>query len=170
MKSRLLFVLLLGLGMTIHSSARALDNGYIGVNFGLMEVDNPNFDPAFNVGITVGAIINQRGNMSVALEGQLTTTAIEGDTSAVTDWEIDTLGIYGALRLGKAAYFKLKGGYVNWDISFDTGGSDDDGDLSWGLGFGLPMRSGNTLELEYTIIGDRDNDDDISYLSLTYLF
>ena len=61
MKSRLLFVLLLGLGMSIHSSARALDNGYIGVNFGLMEVDNPNFDPAFNLEEDTIAVLGLRG-------------------------------------------------------------------------------------------------------------
>jgi len=168
MKTYLSLVLMLA-SMLAYTPARGLERGYFGFNAGSMGIDEPGNDPAANFGLTIGGIITKQGSTSLGLEAQLTTTLIEGNTSVGgRDWEIDSLGLYGALRLGAEACFKLKGGYGKWQIITDSATTDEN-DFSWGLGFGLPMRSGNMLEIEYTIIGEINNRD-IRYISLTYLF
>lgn len=168
MQTYLMLVLMIA-SMTVNTSAQGLEKGYFGFNAGAMKIDKPDDDPAANFGLTIGGIITKQESMSLGLEAQLTTTAYEGNTSVGgLDWEIDTLGLYGALRLGTEAYFKLKGGYGKWQIITDST-TTDESDFAWGLGFGLPMRSGNMLEIEYAIIG-ATNSRDISYISLTYLF
>lgn len=168
MKIFLSLVLMLA-GMHAYTPARGLEGGYFGFNAGLIEIDEPGNDPAANFGLTIGGIITKQDSMSLALEAQLTTTIVEGNTSVgARDWEIDSLGLYGALRLGTEAYFKLKGGYGKWQIVTDSSTTDEN-DFSWGLGFGLPMRSGNMLEIEYAVIGEINNRA-ITGISLTYLF
>ena len=168
MKNYLIVVLMLT-GILTQSPAQGLERGYLGFNGGMMEIDNPNYDPSFNFGLTLGGIITKQGSMSLGAEAQVSTTAIDGDTSAGgNEWEIDSLGLFGALRYGSENYFKLKVGYLKWEITTDAALTNDS-DFAWGLGFGLLMPSGNSLEIEYSIIGEIAGSD-ISYISISYLF
>ncbi len=138
---------------------------YIGGKLGLMMPDASGVDDAVNLGILVGMTLNEVQAGSIAVEGELTTTVIDGDTGG-GDWDVTTLAGYGVFRSNGPLYFKGKAGLVYWDANFDFGpfsGSDDDINISFGVGGGYKISDKTALELEYTIL-----DSDLDFLSIGF--
>jgi len=139
---------------------------YIGGKLGLMMPDASGVDDAVNLGILVGMTLNEVSAGSISVEGELTTTIVDGDTGG-GDWDVTTLAGYGVFRSSGPLYFKGKAGLVYWDASIDAGPfgtySDDDIDISFGVGGGFKISDKTALELEYTII-----ESDLDFLSLGF--
>jgi len=142
-----------------------LAEGYWGAKVASVDVDaNAYTSNALNVGLFVGAEFAQAGSNIVSLEGEITTSIIDGDTSVGADYSVQTLALYAAMRTGSDVYLKVKAGLLDREITLSPGGSGSDSGLSWGAGVGF-----NGYEIEYTFI-DGDDGADISMISLGYLF
>lgn len=148
----------------------ALAEGYFGAKVTQVDVDTPLYENAYNAGVIIGAEFGTLGaNNIVSLEGEFTTTVIKGDVS-IFEWDMQTLGIYAALRTGKDAYLKAKAGIASWDLTLSSGGSADDTGLSYGFGGGFKLSNGHTLEIEYSVIEGDSGNADISMLGVNYIF
>ena len=160
------FILLISILASALFSNAALAEGYWGTKVAMVDIDANNFDKALNLGIFVGAEFAQSGSNIISLEGELTTSLIDGDTSlAGVDWSVQTIAVYAAMRTGRDAYLKVKAGFLDSEITFSSvGATVSDSGFSWGAGFGF-----NNYEIEYTFI-DRDGGADLSMISLNYLF
>ncbi|NOZ53419.1 MAG: hypothetical protein GXP08_09825 [Gammaproteobacteria bacterium] len=95
----------------------------------------------------------------LAVEADFTKTLDKGNNES----EVDTAGLYLALRTPGPIYFKVRGGFVSWDYSDENSSSDDSG-TSYGLGIGFSLAL-LQIELDYTTI-----DDDINFVSLGIRF
>lgn len=152
------------LASTLLSNA-ALAEGYWGVKAATVDIDAGGYSNTLNIGLFVGAEFAQAGSNIVSLEGELTTSLIEGDTPiSGVDYSVRTMAIYAAMRTEKETYLKIKAGILDREITFNVPGSSSDSGLSWGVGFGF-----SDYEIEYTFF-DGDGSADISMISLGYLF
>lgn len=143
----------------------AFAEGYWGAKASSIDTEISNYTNTLNVGLFVGAEFGQLGSNIVSLEGEITTSIIDGDTNvAGRDWEVQTLAVYAAMRTGTDFYVKVKAGILDREITFSSGGTSSDDGLSWGIGFGF-----NNYEIEYTFF-DGDGNTDSSMISLGYLF
>lgn len=160
------FILVISLLASSLFSNVVLAEGYWGAKVASIDVDaNAYTSNPVNVGLFVGAEFGQVGSNIVSLEGELTTSIIDGDISiAGVEYSVQTLALYAAMRTGKDVYLKVKAGLLDREITLSTGGSGSDSGLSWGVGVGF-----NGYEIEYTLI-DSDGGSDISMISLGYLF
>ena len=139
--------------------------GYWGAKVATVDVDANGYSSALNLGLFVGAEFAQAGSNVVSLEGELTKSLIEGDTSSSsTDYSVQTLALYAAMRTGSDKYIKVKAGILDREIALSPGGTGSDSGLSWGIGFGF-----NKYEIEYTFF-DGDGNADISMISVGYMF
>lgn len=147
-------------------SQSVLAEGYWGAKVTTVDIDSNSYPTnTLNVGLFVGAEFAQAGSNIVSLEGELTTSLIDGDTSiAGIDWTVQTFALYAAMRTGNETYLKIKAGILDREITLSTGGSGSDSGLSWGAGIGF-----SNYEIEYTFV-DGDGGADISMLSLAYMF
>lgn len=181
------------LGLAAGNVAYAQNQPYFGVKGGLMMPDLSGADDAINIGGLVGIKIQDlpassglRG--SLAVEGELTMSVIEGDVGSDGEWDILTLAGYGVYRsqpLNGSMYFKGKVGLAYQDISSDIPASQqcytffgtttcmtvpgysysqDDIGISFGVGLGFKMGPRNNLEVEYTVL------DDVDFLSVGMTF
>jgi len=159
------FILIISILASSLLSNAVLAEGYWGAKVATVDVDANGFTNTLNIGIFVGAEFAQAGSNIVSLEGELTTSLIDGDTAiSGIDYSVQTFALYAAMRTGNETYLKIKGGILDREITLSTGGSGSDSGLSWGVGFGF-----NNYEIEYTFI-DGDNGADLSMLSLGYMF
>lgn len=162
------FILLISFLASALFSNAALAEGYWGAKVAMVDIDANNYDNALNLGIFVGAEFAQSGSNIISLEGELTTSLIDGDANvAGVDWSVQTLAVYAAMRTGTEAYLKVKAGFLDREITLSSAGgsaSGSDSGFSWGAGFGF-----DNYEIEYTFI-DGDGGADLSMLSLNYLF
>lgn len=139
--------------------------GYWGAKAASVDVDANGYGNAINIGLLVGAEFGQLGSNIVSLEGELTTSIIDGDISNTSnDYSVQTLALYAAMRTGSDKYLKVKAGLLDREITRNSGAASSDSGLSWGVGFGF-----NKYEIEYTFF-DGGADADISMLSVGYLF
>jgi len=149
-------------------SGSVFSEGYWGAKVAQVDVDSNNYKSALNLGIFVGAEFAQAGSNIISLEGELTTSIIDGDTNvAGIDWSVQTMALYAAMRTGKEVYLKVKAGFLDREITLSTAGasvSGSDSGFAWGAGIGF-----NNYEIEYTFI-DGDGGADLSMISLGYLF
>lgn len=145
-------------------SNTASAEGYWGAKAASIDVDANGYSRALNIGLFVGAEFAQAGSNIVSLEGEFTTSIIDGDTNSTIDYSVQTLALYAAMRTGSDNYLKIKAGLLDRELALSNGGSNSDSGLSWGIGFGF-----NKYEIEYTFF-DGDGDADISMLSVGYLF
>ena len=75
--------------------------GYWGVKAATVDLEANNFSNTLNVGVFVGAEFAQAGSNIISLEGELTTTLIDGDTSiSSVDWSVQKMALYAAMRTG----------------------------------------------------------------------
>ncbi len=166
-------LLLLVLGVT---GAQAADNQpYFGVKAGLMDPDSSGLDAAVNIGGVIGLAVTDLDKSkaglsgSIAIEGELTITLIDGDVNAGgsnADWDVWTIGGFGVFRSPPSnnLYFKGKLGLVHSDVDSSFGGSDSDTDLALGLGLGYKLAGRSNLEFEITLL------DDVNFFSVGYNF
>lgn len=147
-----------------------LAEGYWGAKVTQVDVDTPLYDNAFNAGLIIGAEFGTLGgNNIVSLEGEFTTTIIKGDVSSF-EWDMQTFGLYAALRTGKDVYLKAKAGILNWDLTLSNGATADDTGLSYGFGGGFKLSNGHTIEIEYSVIEGDSGNADFTMLGINYLF
>ena len=164
------FTLIISIFAATLLSNAASAEGYWGAKLSQVEVDSATYDNSYNIGLIVGAEFGTLGgNNIVSLEGEFTTTVIKGDVST-TKWELQTFGLYAALRTDKDAYLKAKAGIVSWDLTLGTGANSDDTALSYGFGGGFRLSNGHVIEIEYTVIDGDSNNADINMLGINYLF
>lgn len=130
---------------------------YLGVVGGLVDAGAGVTDDAFNAGLDAGYNFNRYA----AAEFQLTTTLIDGETRGGTDWDVDTVSVFAALRSDTPVKLKGKIGLTNVDA-----GGDDDTELSYGIGVGF-WALGGLSEIEYTVLND---DRDLEFLSFGVKF
>ncbi|MDZ7803814.1 outer membrane beta-barrel protein [Thiohalophilus sp.] len=156
--------------VAVATSATARDKDHFSVKLGTLQHENPAYDPAINLGLTVGGKLMDGKYLSLGLQLEINTSVVEGETSTVRkDWEMDTHALYTSLYIGERHYLKLKAGYSDWQVRYDTEAERNGNGLSWGVGYGYPLDNGRTLELEYTLLSD-DEDYGINYISLGYYF
>jgi len=147
-------------------------NLYFGAKVGLMMNDAPGFGDAINIGGIVGLPVTRLEQGEILLEGELTTTVVRGDVGYIGingHWDVTTLAGYGVFRTYGPMYFKAKAGLLYEDASVSingvsTYGGTDTG-VSLGIGGGMRLSGGHSIELEYTII-----DSDVNFLSIGYKF
>lgn len=151
--------LLCGALLAVAGTGTALAQGpYIGAKVAWMDPDDQggvSFDAATNAGIMLGyEFVPDYG---LAVEAEFTTSVSDGEFTylgANGDWDIDTQAIYLVARPGtETAYFKIKAGYLNEDVSATALGqsiSGDDSGFSWGLGGGYNFTQNIAAELEWT--------------------
>ncbi len=164
------FFIIISLLTSFLFSSSLLAEGYWGAKVTQVEVDSPAYKNAYNAGLIFGAEFGTLGaNNIVSLEGEITTTVIKGDV-LTAEWDMQTFGLYAALRTGKDVYLKAKAGLANWDLTLSTGGTADDTGLSYGFGGGFKLSNGHTLEIEYSVIEGDTGNADISMLGVNYLF
>jgi len=164
------FILIISIFTATLLSNSALAEGYWGAKFSQVDVDSAGYDSSYNLGLIVGAEFGTLGgNNIVSLEGEFTTTVIKGDVST-TKWDLQTFGLYAALRTGQDVYLKAKAGVVSWDLTLDTGANSDDTGLSYGFGGGFKLSNGHVIEIEYTAIKGDNTNADINMLGVNYLF
>jgi hypothetical protein len=150
--------------LSLAATAVRAESWYLGASAGLMDNTVGGFDDATNVGALLGYDVFTPDILAVSLEGELTTTAVNGDVSlneAHGDWDIDTQAAYVALRLGDRFYMKVRYGVLREDASVKIDGASQSGSDtggSWGgaLGWMLTPRWG--IQLDGTMV-----DSDVNY-------
>lgn len=170
--------LMISLGALCATSAQAagtspLDHLYYGVKAGFMIPDIGIMGNAINVGGFVGAPITRVAQGTFSGEVEATTSVIKGDINYLGvsgHWGVTTLAGYGVFRTNGPIYFKAKAGYLFENGTFSIAGSPytyggSDSGASFGVGGGMHLGGGHSIELEYTII-----DSDINFLSVGYKF
>lgn len=163
------FILIISILASALFSNSVLAEGYWGVKAASVNVDNSSYNKdAINVGVFVGAEFAQAGSNIISLEGEFTTSIVDGGTTiASIDWSVQTLALYAAMRTGNETYLKVKAGLLDREITLSSPGasiSGSDSGFSWGAGVGF-----NGYEIEYTFI-DGDGGADLSMISLGYIF
>jgi outer membrane immunogenic protein len=172
------FTLAIGLGTLCTASAQAassvnLNNLYYGVKVGAMSVDAVGYGDAVNIGGIVGLPITRLAQGKISVEGEFTTSLIKGDLGLFGtngDWRITTLAGYGVFRTDGPMYFKAKAGLLYENVSVSIAGvpgsvSGSDTGLSYGIGGGMTLSGGQSIEIEYTVI-----ESNVNFLSIGYNF
>jgi hypothetical protein len=163
-------LLLLVLLSSISSTLLARDKDHFSVKLGVLQHENPAYEPSLNLNLTVGGKLLRGEYAALGLELEMSTTIYEGDTrTPFEEWEMDSHALYTTLHLGKNHYFKLKAGYIDWQVRYDVGDERNGTGPSWGIAYGYPLDSGNYVELEYTMMSD-EQDFGIDLISLGYYF
>jgi hypothetical protein len=153
----------LAAGLTAAGAAQAAGKIYVGAKLGMVDYDASGFDNAFGVGAYGGYnLLGQDGHWNadlgggtLAVEGEVLLTAIQGDTNFWGDWDLTSVGAYAAYRhaLTDAFYLKGKLGVVRYEIDTDfpvnVPGIDTGTEtaLAAGIGAGWKIGPGN-LEVE----------------------
>lgn len=140
--------------LSLAAGAVQAEGWYLGASAGLMDNHISGFDDATNVGALLGCDVYTHDILAVSLEGELTTTAANGDVSlngARGDWDIDTQAAYVAVRLGDRFFMKVRYGVLREDASVTVDGASQSGSDtggSWGgaLGWMLTPRWGVQLD------------------------
>jgi len=165
-----LVLLLAGLALFAVTPARATEYENFGVKLGALHHENPSYEDALNLGLTVGGRIIDGKHYSVGLQLEMTTSIIEGNTNTFRkNWEMDSHALYAGIRIGQSHFFKLKAGYIDWQVRYGTAPDVNETGFTWGVSYGYPLRTGRKIELEYTVMSDKP-DFGITYLNIGYLF
>lgn len=168
--------LMISLGALWATSAQAasdspLNHLYYGVKAGLLLPDIGYMDNAVNVGGFVGAPFARVPAGTFSGEVEATITVIKGNVNIFGNtghWHDNTLAGYGVFTTNGPMYFKAKAGFIIESVGMSVGGATGYGSgsgLSFGVGGGMRLRGGQSIELEYTIL-----DSDVSFLSVGYKF
>ena len=153
-------IIVLGLlGMVFAAPASA--DWFFGAKAGPMMIDTSGISDTKNAGVVVGYDLGVAVG-DLALEGEITKTVSSGDFIGL-DVDVDTQALYLAFRTAGPMYFKVKGGYLNEDVSIGSVSASDSG-MSYGVGVGFGVGVAQ-LELELTII-----EQDINFLSVGVQF
>jgi len=162
MKNRNLIISLALLGsLTAAGAAQAAGKIYVGAKAGVVQVDAPGFDNAFNAGVYGG--YNMLGKDAhfaadlkggtLAVEGEVTLSIAKGDAGVLGDWDLTSFGAYAAYRHPLTDYFYLKGklGLVRYDLDTTVASvsSGTETTLAAGIGAGWKVGPGS-IEAEIT--------------------
>ena len=155
----------LAAGLAATGAAQAAGKIYVGAKLAMIDFDAQGFDNAYGVGGYGGYNLLGKdahwdadlGGGTLAVEGEVMLTAVQGDTDFWGEWDMTTVGAYAAYRhsLTDAFYLKGKLGVVRYEIDTDfpvgAPGVDTGSDtaVSAGIGAGWQIGPGN-LEAEIT--------------------
>lgn len=151
--------LLLVAGMLLSPVGQA--DWYLGAKAGPMMIDGAGSDPT-NAGVVIG---REWGIVAgdLGIEAEVTRTLDDG-RFAGQDVEVDTRGLYAALRTAGPVYLIAKAGIVRSEVEVSGAGSSSDTESAFGAGFGFSLGVAQ-IELEYTRLHE-----DIDFLSLGLRF
>jgi len=122
------FILIISILTSALFSTSVLAEGYWGAKVTTVNIDANNYSNTLNVGLFVGAEFAQAGSNIISLEGELTTSIVDGDTNVSgIDWSVQTMAIYAAMRTGKDVYLKIKAGLLDREITLSTAGASVSG-------------------------------------------
>lgn len=142
------------------SIARA-EGRFMGVKTGLILIDVSGVDNVIPVGVIYGRELDQI-TPGFWIEGEFNLGLLGGDVSGGGDLDIWTIAAYGAYRypVSDTSYLKGKAGLLYEDVEIRSV-SDDDINLSLGIGGGFKIDDRLTIEAEFTVI-----ESDINFLSV----
>lgn len=162
MKNRNLIVSLALLGaLTAAGSVQAAGKIYVGGKASIVDADISGFDPAINIGVYGGYNLLGKDSHfaadlkggSLAVEGDVSLTVIDGDAGLFGDWDMTSIAVYAAYRHPLTDNFYLKGklGLVSYEIDTSrvSAFSDKETALAIGIGAGWKVGPGR-LEAELT--------------------
>lgn len=164
MKTKTLAVAMaLTAGLAAAGAAQAAGKIYVGAKLSLVDFDASGFDNAFNVGAYGGYnLLGKDAHWSadlaggtLAVEGDVSLTAVKGDAGLAGDWDMTSVGIFAAYRhpLTDAFYLKGKLGLVRYEVDVDlptpfaAGYTGRETALAAGIGGGWKVGPGS-LEAE----------------------
>lgn len=158
MKRFILFLTIITSAVFAHS---VMADGYWGVKGGIFQFKNSGVTSPINAGVFLGVDVAEIGANSIAIEGDINMSLIEGKSSGI-NFGLQTTALYVAMRTGSENFFKVKLGSHNTTTSVGSSNSSHS-DLSYGIGIGF-----DGYEIEYTIL--KGQTDDVSLLSVGYHF
>ncbi len=158
--------------LVVNAHAQAASPWYGGVKIGLVDLDDGagfSVDEPINLGLMVGHDLHHLFP-GFSVEGELTTSLADGDVSVpffgkVGDLSVTTLAVYGVYKSVGELYFKGKAGLALTDADIGAFGSEDDLNLSFGIGGGWTVSEKGSLEVEFTFLEITD----ATYLSFGYV-
>lgn len=155
--------------LIVSSSPLARDKDHFAIKLGSVQHEDPAYEPAINLNLTVGGKLLQNEYAALGLQLEMNTSVIEGNTTSRQEWELDSHALYGILHLGETHYLKLKAGYIDWQVRYDLGANRNGTGFTWGAAYGFPLNNGHYVELEYTMLSDKQ-DFGMNFISLGYYF
>lgn len=151
--------------MVLTGAAFANDDSgvYFGIKTGKLFVDierstNPSSE---------GALLGYRFDNGVAVEFEHTNsdTFVVDIDGTDADFDVDTNALYVVYRTQGQAFFKVKGGVLEEDVSADCRECDSikESETGFSAGFGVGLNAGDyaQFELELTVL-----EEDVNFLSL----
>lgn len=162
MKTRNVFIsLMLLTGLSLAGTAQAAGKIYIGAKAGVVKPDISGFDEAINAGVYGGYNLlgkdsqfaaDLRGG-TLAVEGEVTTSVIDGESNFFGDWDMTSIAAYAAYRHPITDYFYLKAraGVVRYEIdtSVPSVNTGTETQLAAGVGAGWKVGPGS-VEVDLT--------------------
>lgn len=146
------------------AAAAAEGDRYWGVKSGLVMVDVDGVDDI----IPVTGVLGFGLTPELSVEGEATLSLLGGDVDGGGEVEVSALSVFVPFRaaIDNEKYFKAKVGLVNGEAELCNGGCVSEDDTAPAFGFGLGIRTSQTLtwEIEYTLM--EFDDVDIDYLSV----
>ena len=159
-------ILALAASLTAVGTAQAAGKIYVGGKASYVDADVSGFDPALNLGFYGGYNLLGKDSHfaadlkggSLAVEGDVSLTVVDGDAGAFGDWDMTSIAAYAAYRHPLTEYFYLKGklGLVRYEIDTSVapsaliaGSLGTETKLAAGIGAGWKVGPGS-LEAELT--------------------
>ena len=154
-------ILALAASFTAVGTAQAAGKIYVGGKASYVDADVSGFDPAINLGFYGGYNLLGKDSHfaadlkggSLAAEGEVGLTVIDGDAGLAGDWDMTSIAAYAAYRHPLTDNFYLKGklGLVSYEIDTSrvSAFSDKETALAAGIGAGWKVGPGS-LEAELT--------------------
>lgn len=148
------------LGAVYASSASA--ELLIGAKAGLVDYDVSGSDPGVNGSVQLGYEVLDLIAADIAIEGELSTSLVDGSAPNGDDVSFESKGIYASLRTAGPVYFIGRVGFADAEIN-----NTSDTDTSVGVGVGFSTL-GLRWEVEYTTYTVKDVD--VNYVTLGLSF
>ncbi len=159
-------ILALAASFAAVGTAQAAGKIYVGGKASYVDADLAGFDPAVNLGVYGGYNLLGRDSHfaadlkggTLAAEGEVGLTVIDGDAGLAGDWDMTSIAVYAAYRHPITDYFYLKGklGLVRYEIDTSlpapalvAGALGTETKLAAGVGAGWKVGPGS-LEAEIT--------------------
>ncbi len=125
----------------------AEDGLYFGLQGGIITNDDDGFDDVTNLGLAIGYEFLDLWAADFAIEGAYTTTTDAGDAPGGGDWEVEAVGLFGALRSAGPVYVIAKAGVLRQRLDAGAASHEESG-LAAGLGLGFSLALAQ-FELQY---------------------
>ncbi len=144
-----------------HAQEAATFSG--GIKFGSFQPGISGIDSGTGFGFQFG----YNATESVAIEFEYMSSSLDYDILGESgDFDVTTMGIYGAYRSTGKGYFLGKLGLINEKLKASSlNASESDSGLSLGIGGGFRASDSFSIEAEYTIL-----EQDLNFIGLTGRF